>query len=75
MVSGLKESSFLLNNQQKTNIFFYLTDNDFHMHCQKVPKSEFQSQFAMSKIILIFPVFHFIEKYQFRRRFFAIDSF
>ena len=37
---------------------------------QKVPKSDFQSQFSMSKIILIF-----IEEYQFRKKFFVIVVF
>ena len=38
-------------------------------------KSDFQSQFSMSKIIWIFPNFFFIEEYQFRRRFFVIVIF
>ena len=31
--------------------------------CQKVPKSYFQSQFSMSKIIQIFPIFFFVEHF------------
>jgi hypothetical protein len=42
---------------------------------QKVPKSDFQSQFSMSKIIQTFLIFFFIEEYQFRRRFFVIVIF
>ena len=38
--------------------------------CQKVPKSDFQSQFSTSKIIQIF-LFFFIE---FRSTFFVIDK-
>jgi hypothetical protein len=38
---------------------------------QKVPKSDFHSQFSMSKIIQIFLNFFFIEEDQFRRRFFV----
>ena len=34
--------------------FFDLTFTDVHMGRQKVPKSDFQSQFSMSKIIRIF---------------------
>ena len=38
------------------------------MGCRKVPKSDFQSQFSMSKIIRIFQKNVFIEEYQCRRR-------
>ena len=55
--------------------FFDLTFADVHMGRQKVPKSDFQSQFSMSKIIRIFLIFFFIEEYQFRRRFFVIVIF
>ena len=42
---------------------------------QKMPISDFQSQFSMSKIIRIFLNFFFIEEYQFRGMFFFIDIF
>ena len=42
-----------------------LTFTDVHMGCQKGHKLDFQSQFSMSKIILIFLLF-LIEKYQFK---------
>ncbi len=42
---------------------------------RKVPISDFQSQFSMSKIIRIFPIFFFIEEYHFRVMFFVIDIF
>ena len=43
--------------------------------CQNVPKFDFQSQFSMSKIIVIFFNFVFIEEYQFRSTFFVFDIF
>ena len=43
--------------------------------CQKVPKSDFQSQFSASKIIRIFCIFSFIEEYEFRSTFFVVDIF
>ena len=36
----------------KEKYFFDLTFTDVHMGCQKVPKSDFQSQLSRSKIIL-----------------------
>ena len=42
---------------------------------QKVPTSDFQSQFSMSKIIRIIPNFFFIEEYEFRKTTFIFDSF
>ena len=42
---------------------------------QKLPISDFQSQFSMSKIVGIFLNFFFIEEYQFRGTFFVIDIF
>ena len=41
----------------KIEIFFDLTFTDVHMGRQKVPESDFQSQFSMSKIIWIFLIF------------------
>ena len=38
----------------KEKYFFDLTFTDVHMGCQKVPKSDFQSQFSMSKNVRIF---------------------
>jgi hypothetical protein len=43
--------------------------------CQKVPKSDFQSQFSTSKIIRIFLNVFFIKQYEFRSTFFEIDIF
>ena len=59
----------------KENIFFVLTFTDVHMGHQKVPKSDFQSHFYMSKIIRIFLIFFFTKEYQFRRRFLVIVIF
>ena len=42
---------------------------------QKMPISDFQSEFSMSKIIRIFLNFFFIEEYQFRSIFVVIDIF
>ena len=41
---------------------------------QKVPKSEFQSQFYISKIVKIFLIF-FFEEYKIKSTFFVIDIF
>ena len=60
----------LAKKSVKAKYFFYLTITDVQMGRQKVPKSDFQRQFAMSKIILIF-----IEEYQFRKKFFVIVVF
>ena len=42
---------------------------------QKLPISDFESQFSMSKIIQIFLKNFFIEEYQFGGTFFVIDIF
>ena len=42
---------------------------------RKMLISDFQSQFSMSKIVRIFLIFFFIEKYQFRSSFSVIDIF
>jgi hypothetical protein len=65
----------LAKKSVKEKYFFDLTFTDVHMGRQKVPKSDFQSHFSMSKIIRIFLNFFFIEEYQFRRRFFVIVIF
>ena len=59
----------------KSFYFFDLSFTDVHKCRQKVPKSDFQSQFSMSKIIWIFPKKFFVEQYQFRSTFFVIDIF
>ena len=41
----------------KEKYFFDLTFTDVQMGRQKVPKSDFQSHFSMSKIIRIFLIF------------------
>jgi hypothetical protein len=41
----------------------------------KMPISDFQSEFSMSKIIRIFLIFFFIEEYQFRGTLVVIDTF
>ena len=46
-----------------------MTFLDFKMGHQKVPKSDFQCQFSMLKIILIFLIFFF--KHLFRRTFYC----
>ena len=65
----------LAKKSAKEKHFFDLTYTDVHMGLQKVPKSDFQSQFSMAKIIQIFLIFFFIDEYQFRRRFFIIAIF
>ena len=44
-------------------------------NCQKWQNSDFQGQFAISTIILDFPIFFFIEEYHFRGTFFAFGIF
>ena len=46
----------------KIEIFFDLTFTDIQMGCQKVPKSDFQSQFSMSKNHSNLSGFFFIEE-------------
>ena len=43
--------------------------------CQKVPKSDIQSQFSTSKIIRIFIKKNFVEEYQSRGTFFVFTNF
>ena len=45
---------FILAKISKIYIYFFLTFTDVHMGRQKVPKSDFQSHFSMTKIIRIF---------------------
>ena len=54
---------------------FDLTFTDVHMDRQKVPKSDFQSQFSMSKNVRIFLKKNFIEEYQFRSIFIVKTMF
>ena len=61
----------LAKKSVKEKYFFDLTFTDVHMGCQKVPKSDFQSQFSMSKNVRIFLKKNFIEEYQFRTTFFV----
>ena len=61
----------LLDFSKKEKYFFDLKSQIFTWVVKKVPKSDFQSQFSMSKIIRIFLNFLFIEEYQFRRSFFC----
>ena len=42
---------------------------------QKLPISDFQSEFSMSKSVRIFLIFYFIEEYQFRSTYFVIGFF
>ena len=48
-----------------------MTFTDVHKGHQKVPKSDFQSHFSMSKNIRIFLKKKFIEEYQSRTTFFV----
>ena len=48
-----------------------MTYTDVQMGRQKVPKSDFQSQFFTSKNVQIFLKKIFIEEYQFRTTFFV----
>ena len=55
----------------KKKYFFDLTYTDVHTGRQKVPKSDFQSHFSMSKNGQIFLKKKFIEEYQSRTTFFV----
>ena len=66
---------FLQKNRKNKNNSFILTFTDVHMGRQKMPKSDFQSQFSQSKIVRTFLNLIFIEEYQFRSRFFVIVIF
>ena len=48
-----------------------MTFTDVHTDRQKVPKSDFQSHFSMTKTVRIFLKKKFIEEYQFRATFFV----
>ena len=48
-----------------------MTFTDVHTGRQKVPKSDFQSHFSMSKNVRIFLKKNFIEEHQFRTTFFV----
>ena len=48
---------------------------DIAQNCQKVPISDFQSQFSISKIIRIFLTKIFIEEYDLRGTLLVIDIF
>ena len=55
----------------KMKIFFDLTVTDVHTGYQRVPKSDFQSDFSMSKNVRIFLEKNFIKEYQSRATFFV----
>ena len=59
----------------KIKIFFYLTFTDVHMGRQKVPKSDFQSQFSMSKIIRIFLIFFSLKNISLEEGFLLLSFF
>ena len=59
----------------KRKIFFDLAFKDVHMGCQKVPKSDFQSQFSMSKFIQIFLIFFSMKNISLEEGFFVIVIF
>ena len=44
-----QQGLILAKKSVKEKQFIDLTFTDVHMGCQKVPKSDFQSQFSMSK--------------------------
>ena len=53
----------------------YLTFTDVHMSRQKVPKSDFQSQFSMSKIIRIFLIFFSLKNISLEEGFLLLSFF
>ena len=59
----------------KRKIFFDLTLTDVHIGRQKVPKSDFQSQFSMSKFIQIFLIFFSMKNISLEEGFFVIVIF
>ena len=69
---GYKIRKVLAKNQLQSN---ELIEIGVMRRCQKVPKFDFQSKFSMSKIILIFLIFFFIEEYEFRNTFLLLTFF
>ena len=61
------------NGKRKKN--YDLTFTDVHMSRQKVPKSDFLSQFSMSKVIRIFLIFFSLKNISLEEGFFAIVIF
>ena len=59
----------------KIKMIFCLTFTDVHRGRQKVPKSDFQSQFSMSKIIQIFLIFFSLKNISLEEGFLLLSFF
>ena len=67
---------FILTKKSvKEKHFFYLTFTDVHMGRRKVPKSDFQSHFSMSKIIRIFLIFFSLKNISLEESFLLLSFF
>ena len=67
--------AYIGNKHFFTKACHHQTYQNSKISWQKMPISDFQSDFSMSKIIRIFLNSFFIEEYQFRGMFFVIDIF
>ena len=65
----------LATDQKRPLSHFHISYQNSKISWQKLPISDFQSQFSMPKIIRIFPKKIFAEEYHFRDRFFVIHIF
>ena len=64
--------TYIGNKHFFTKSFRHQTYQNSKISWQKLPISDFQSDFSMSKIIRIFLIFFFIEEYQFRGTYIVI---
>ena len=67
--------AYIGNKHFFTKSFRRQTYQNSKISWQKMPISDFQSDFSMSKIIRIFLIFFFIEEYQFRGTYIVIGIF
>ena len=67
--------AYIGNKHFFTKSFRRQTYQNSKISWQKMPISDFQSDFSMSKIIRIFLNFFFIEEYQFRGTYIVIGIF
>ena len=65
----------LAKKSVKEKHFFDMTFTDVHMGRQKVPKSDFQSQFSTSKIIQIFLNFFSLKNISLEEGFLLLSFF
>ena len=67
--------AYIGNKHFFTKACHHQTYQNSKISWQKMPISDFQSEFSMSKIIRIFIIFFFIDEYQFRGTYIVIGIF